>query len=66
MCGLVVVVDVCVELVTSARGRWEVVHVFVAAGGGGAGLVDLSGSLLSVMLAGERWLIGGPAVKAVH
>lgn len=56
----------CVELVTSVRGQWEVVHVVVAAGGGGAGSVDLSGSLLSVMLAGERWLIGGPAVKAVH
>lgn len=64
MCGLVA--DVCVELVTSVRGRWEVVHVVVGAGGGGAGLADLSGSLLSVMLAGECWLIGGPAVKAVH
>lgn len=54
------------ELGTTVRGRWEVVHVVVAAAGGGAGLVDLSGSLLSVMLVGERWLIGGPAVKAVH
>lgn len=29
--------------------------------------VDRSGgSVLPVMLAGESWLIGGPAVKAVH
>lgn len=34
--------------------------------GGGVGSPDLSGSPLSVMLAGEHWLIGGPAVKSVH
>lgn len=34
--------------------------------GGGVGSLDLSGSPLSVMLAGEHWLIGGPAVKSVH
>lgn len=46
-------------------GGGDVVEV-VGVVGGGVGSLDLSGSPLSVMLAGKHWLIGGPAVKSVH